>query len=130
MKLYIQLGIIFAIIGTITFFANTRTIIKKSTISDYQKSIEEKDLKLVKLDSTVYSLQQDVDMKQKTDKEFQSVIKSLNDENKDLKKKIIEASMALQKIEANGNVRYFEKKFLQKCSEEVFIKPDCIKTKN
>jgi hypothetical protein len=126
-RTYIQLGVIFALIGGLTYVINSFGIYKKSNIDKMESKIKKDSVRIAKLDSTVYSLQQTVDMKQRTDEEFQSVIKGLNDENKELKRKINTNKILTEKIEANGNVRYFEKMIFQSCFRETFKKPSCIK---
>jgi len=126
-RTFAKLGAIFTLIGGTTYIVNTFAVYKKSSIHEMEDKITISKDKIVKLDSSIYSLQQIVDIKQQNDKDYQLLVKNLSDENKSLKKDIANTKLLAEKVEANGNVRYFEKMIFQNCFRETFKKPDCIK---
>ena len=136
-KTYIQIGVILAVIGTITFFINTRVIVKKSTINRYVKAAKKDSIKIGDLSQT---LQVNLDTIRLKDSMivFQSDrIKGGQQLLKDIKVLLSRAEQEakttkeeLLHYEENGLMRYFVKRnklFGKDCYEEVFTKPDCIK---
>ena len=127
---YLRAGmfVIIAVIGWFCWhFLNTHSFVSDKELRNYKKQeIECKD-KITGLDSTIFSLTQTIDIKAKTDTEFQIVIKRLNGENKQLKIEIKRLDEALGHYEENGLMRFFvlENKLFKRneCYKEVFEKP-------
>ena len=122
-KDYALMGLILVIIGTITYFVATYTIVKVKYLENIEHQIKKDSLLISELNVKIS--QQD------------SIISNLKDENAlyssnvvkmqqvfiDLKRENTILADKMSKIERNGNVRYFVKSFWSKKYEEVFEKP-------
>jgi len=122
-KDYALMAVVLILIGTITYFVATYTVVKVKYLEELEHQIEkdsslisELNAKVVKQDSVIGSLKDENALYSSNIGKMQQVFIDLKRENTILADK-------MDKIEKNGNVRYFVKSFWSKKYEEVFEKP-------
>ena len=122
-KDYALMGLILVIIGTITYFVATYTIVKVKYLENIEHQIKkdsslisELNVKISQQDSIISNLKDENALYSSNVGKMQQVFIDLKRENTILADK-------MSKIEKNGNVRYFVKSFWSKKYEEVFEKP-------
>lgn len=130
LKLYIILGLIGLIIGTIVYYSTTYTFIKKKEVKQKTDSISTLKREVVILDSLAWSLQQDIDIAKKNEEKFQLLIAEQKKRASEALAAEKQAIEAIEHYENNGLMRYFKFDpngiFKKGCYREVFIKPDNI----
>lgn len=139
MKLYFKIGALIAGLSLVFLayrWVTSFVVVKKNLIENYVKSAKKDSISVATLskeldrkDSIVFDLQQTIDLNTANVRDFQTVIKGLNDENKRLKNNESSCCAEVKHLEETGGIRerYFEKRPLSKWFEEVKEKPKFIK---
>ena len=131
-KLYLILFGIVSIIGFIVArFLNNHSFVSDKLITEKDTLISTLGREKVVLKNQIFSIQQDLDICNDNKSNRESVIDKLTKERNEARADAKRNLEAIEHYEQNDLMRFFVKKnkvFGPDCFEEVFKKPDCIKT--